>query len=76
MFAVASKLIEAMPVVQVSYHEKSSWLEWLDGHLLLDDNPVHGSSIITTLFFNLSELIKNTNSFSPWDKLYPFPSNL
>lgn len=38
MFAVASKLIEAMPVVQVSYHEKSSWLEWLDGHLLLDDN--------------------------------------
>ncbi|WP_201575064.1 hypothetical protein [Psychrobacter sp. H8-1] len=27
-----------MPVVQVSYHEKSSWLEWLDEHLLLDDN--------------------------------------
>ncbi|MGM8891543.1 hypothetical protein ACS8FA_11890 [Psychrobacter sp. 1Y1] len=38
MFAVASKLIKAMPVVQVSYHEKSSWLEWLDRHLLLDDN--------------------------------------
>lgn len=38
MFAVASKLIEAMPVVQVSYHEKSSWSEWLDRHLLLDDN--------------------------------------
>ena len=38
MLAVASRLVKAMPVVQVSYHEKSSWLEWLDRHLLLDDN--------------------------------------
>lgn len=38
MLAVASRLIKTMPVVQVSYHEKSSWLEWLDRHLLLDDN--------------------------------------
>ncbi|WP_394212409.1 hypothetical protein [Psychrobacter piscatorii] len=38
MLAVASRLVKTMPVVQVSYHEKSSWLEWLDRHLLLDDN--------------------------------------
>lgn len=38
MMVVAQKLLENMPVVQESYHEKCSFLEWLDRHLLLKDN--------------------------------------
>lgn len=38
MLAVASKLVKVMPVVQSEYDEKSTWLKWLDRHLLLDDN--------------------------------------
>ena len=38
MMVVAQKLLVCMPVVQKSYHEKCSFLEWLDRHLLLKDN--------------------------------------
>lgn len=65
MFVVASKLLEAMPVVQNEYDEICSWEYWLQGHLIISDNALLLSELRDPLPIERREWI-NENDSDEW----------